>query len=303
MTPIRSMLRSVFAILAILLTAGSANGQNGGHDEAAERLAYEIHGDGEPILFIHGSFMEDALRPIIDEAALKDYRRVHYDRAGYGMSSPRDGVFSFESGASDALDLIHRLDLGSAHVVGYSLGGVIALQLARSNPEVIKSLVLIEPPLPLEGIADGPPPQFLIDGVELWQAGDHEGATDVFFRTIASPTWRADIAHGLPQGLKQVSQNAHLFFEEELPAFEGYLIGETDVGDLEMPILYLVSENETGYGTGHHDRQGLIQTWLPQTEPLTVPDADHALPMQRSAIIADAIASFVERHSRGSTRK
>lgn len=91
-------------------------------------------------------------------------------------------------------------------------GGVIALELARSNPEVVRSLVLIEPPLPLVGLGEGPPPQFLVDGVELWQEGDHEAATDVFFRTIASPTWRADIAHASPQGLEQVSQNAHLFF-------------------------------------------------------------------------------------------
>lgn len=75
MSPMRLTRRSAFAILAILLTAGSANGQNGDHDGAAERLAYELHGDGEPILFIHGSFMEDVLRPIIDEAG--DHRECH----------------------------------------------------------------------------------------------------------------------------------------------------------------------------------------------------------------------------------
>lgn len=289
----KSTVRSACAILAILLAAGSANGQNGADEGAAERLAYEIHGDGEPILFVHGSFMEDALRPIIDEAALRDYRRIHYDRGGYGESSPRDGVFSFELGAADALDLIYRLDLGSAHVVGYSLGGVIALQLARSNPEVVKSLVLIEPPLPLAGLSEGPPPQFLVDGMERWQADDHEGATDVFFRAVASPSWRDDIAQGLPQGPEQVSRNAHVFFEDELPAFQGYLIGEADVSSLDMPILYVVSESETDYGMGHHDRLELIRTWLPETEPLVVPEADHALPMQQPEIIANAIASFL----------
>lgn len=298
MRPMRSTGPSALAILSILLTTGSAPGQHVGDDGGAGRIAYEIHGDGEPILFIHGSFMEDALRPIIDEAALQDYRRIHYDRAGYGESSPRDATFGFEPGAADALDLIQRLDLGSAHVVGYSLGGVIALQLARSNPEVVESLVLIEPPLPLAGLAEGPPPQFLIDAVELWQAGDHEAATDLFFRTIASPTWRADIAHGLPQGLEQVSRNAHLFFEEELPAFEGYLVGETDVADLEMPILYIVSGSGSEYGKAHHDRLELVRTWLAQTEPLVVPEADHALPMQRPKIIADAMKSFMQRNAR-----
>lgn len=60
-----------------------------------------------------------------------------------------------------------------------------------------------------------------------------------------------------------------------------------------MPILYIVSESETGYGQAHRDRLELIRTWLPQTEPLIVPEADHALPMQRPGTMARAIASFV----------
>lgn len=253
----------------------------------------EVHGEGEPILFIHGSFMEDALRPIMDQPVLDDTRRIHYDRAGYGESPPRDEPFSFERGAADALFLIRELE-GGAHVVGYSLGGVIALQVARQAPEAVKSLVLIEPPLPLAPMSEGPPPQFLLDGVELWQAGEHEAATDVFFRAVASPEWRDDLARGLPRGPEQVARNAHLFFENELPAFQGYVIDESDVSKLDMPILYIVSDLETGYGVAHRDRLEIIRAWLPEVETLVVPDADHALPMQQPETIARAIARFVE---------
>ena len=287
--------RITWLILMTLLATGSASAQDG--EREAEPLAYEIHGAGEPILFIHGSFMEDALLPIMDEAALQGYQRIQYDRAGYGESPPRDEPFSFERGVADALGLIRQLDLEGAHVVGYSLGGVIAVQLARSNPDVVKSLVLLEPPLPLVGLAEGPPPQFLLDGVELWQAGEHEAATDVFFQAVSSPTWSSDIQRGLPEGPEQIARNAHLFFEGELPAFQGYLIDEADVENLDMPILYVVSDRQTPYAQAARDRMDLIHAWLPQTATLVVPETDHALPLQQPELIADAIAEFIERQA------
>lgn len=113
-------------------------------DRPLDRLAYEVNGDGESILFIHGSFMEDALRPIVDEPVLQDYRRIHYDRAGYGESPARDEDFSFKSGAADALDLIHRLDLGSAHVTFTNLEENLGEQVrkVRSHPWIPESITV-----------------------------------------------------------------------------------------------------------------------------------------------------------------
>ncbi|MFW6085167.1 MAG: alpha/beta fold hydrolase [Gemmatimonadota bacterium] len=299
--------RYLYPILAVLLMTGSAGAQEAGDADArpagdadtAEGLAYEVCGTGDPILFIHGSYIEDALRPIIDEAALEGTRRIHYDRAGYGDSPARAEAFSFARGAADAEALLRHLEIDDAHVVGYSLGGVVAVELARLAPELVRSLVLIEPPLPLTGLAEGPPPQFLVDGMELWQAGDQDGAVDVFFSAVASPAWKSDIARGLPGSVEQVSRNAHLFFEQELPAFDGYLLDEADFVRIDRPILYVVSDSDGGYGKAHHDRMELIKSWLPELETVVVDDADHALPMQQPGLIADVIASFVGRHLAG----
>ncbi|MFW6085354.1 MAG: alpha/beta fold hydrolase [Gemmatimonadota bacterium] len=303
----KSMTRYLYSVLAVLLTAGNAGAQEAGDAEGRDArdaatvagLEYEVHGTGEPILFIHGSYMEDALRPIIDEAALEGYRRIHYDRAGYGDSPERAEAFSFARGAADAEALLRHLDIDGAHVVGYSLGGVIAVELARSAPDVVRSLVLIEPPLPLAGLADGPPPQFLIDGAELWQAGDHDGAIDIFFTAVASPAWKSDVARGLPGGVEEVSRNAHLFFEHELPAFEGYLLDEADFTETDRPILYVVGDSESPYGRTHHDRIELVESWVSELETVVVDDADHALPMQQPGPIAHAVAAFVGRHGAG----
>ena len=111
------------AVLAALLLAACAptseeTAETPTDDRAVDGLSYGVHGTGEPILFIHGSYMEDALVPIMEDPALQDFRRVHYDRRGYGQSTARDTAFSFEGGAADALAMLRGLDIDRAHVVG-----------------------------------------------------------------------------------------------------------------------------------------------------------------------------------------
>lgn len=291
--------RPAAVLVALILAACAPNAEEPGADGMVDGLSYEVRGTGEPILFIHGSYMEDALVPIIEDSALQDFRRVHYDRRGYGQSAARDTAFTFEGGTADALAVLQGVGIDRAHIVGYSLGGVIAFELAMSNPEAVRSLVLLEPPLPLEGLTEGPPPQFLVDGMELWQQGDHDAAVDVFFRAVASPDWREDIEVGLPGGVDQVARNADLFFEGELPAFEGYVITERDATTISQPILYLIGDAESSYAAAAAARLDIVESWLEQTEVVVVEDSDHALPMQQPRVIAEAIAGFVEGQSAG----
>lgn len=290
--------RLAAGLAALVLSACGPTAEEPAGNRAVDGLSYEIHGSGEPILFIHGSYIEDALLPIMEDSALHDFRRVHYDRRGYGQSVARDAAFTFEDGAADALTMLRELEIDRAHVVGYSLGGVIAFELAMSHPDAVQSLVLIEPPLPLAGLTDGPPPQFLVDGMELWQEGDHDAAVDVFFQAVASSDWREDIEAGLPGGADQVDRNAGLFFEGELSAFEGYLITEEDAATISQPTLYLIGDAETSYATGQGARLDLVESWLEQTEGVVVEDTHHALPMQKPGVIAEAIAGFVEGQGR-----
>ena len=114
----------------------------------AEGLEYESHGEGEPVLLIHGSHVADAFLPLTREAALADrYRLIRYHRRGFAGSDPHSGPFSVEEQAQDALALVKHLGLERAHVVGHSYGAVTAVQLALDAPRAVHSLVLLEPPL------------------------------------------------------------------------------------------------------------------------------------------------------------
>ena len=111
-------------------------------------LEFEVTGTGEPVLLIHGGWIAEAYAPLCAEPALNSrYRLVRYHRRGYAGSSPVRAPFSLGQQAADCRALLEHLRIERAHVVGHSSGGNIALQLALDAPEVVHSLVLLEPGL------------------------------------------------------------------------------------------------------------------------------------------------------------
>jgi pimeloyl-ACP methyl ester carboxylesterase len=110
-----------------------------------------VWGDGDPAVFVHGSFGwgEETWR---DQRPLADhYRLLLIDRRGFG-DSPPDGRVDFARDAEDVAQLVE----GGAHLVGHSYGGVVALLAAARRPEAVRSLTLIEPPA--FGVARGVDP-------------------------------------------------------------------------------------------------------------------------------------------------
>jgi pimeloyl-ACP methyl ester carboxylesterase len=100
-----------------------------------------VWGDGEPAVFVHGSFGWGTetwaeQRPLAD-----DYRLLLVDRRGFGESPPA-GRVDFERDAGDVATLLGE----GAHLVGHSYGGVVSLLAAAQRPQAVRSLVLIEPP-------------------------------------------------------------------------------------------------------------------------------------------------------------
>lgn len=106
-------------------------------------LHYEEFGAGEPLLFIHGlgSSGRDWEMQIGYFAC--DYRVVAFDLRGHGQSDKPRGPYTMPQFAADTAALMDALAIAPAHVVGISLGGMIALQLALDHPERIRSLVIV----------------------------------------------------------------------------------------------------------------------------------------------------------------
>ena len=112
-------------------------------------LHYIEKGSGAPVIFVHGGLEDYRAWADQVEAFSKRYHAVAYSRR-YNFPNARTALADDYSASADAQDLaalIKQLGLAPAHVVGYSYGAYAALFLALGHPELVRSLVLSEPPV------------------------------------------------------------------------------------------------------------------------------------------------------------
>lgn len=117
-------------------------------------LGYEEHGekgDGPPLVLLHGGLgCGDMFEPVLP--ALTENRRVFtVDLQGNGRTADIDRPFSFEAMADDVGAFIGELGLGRPDVMGYSLGGGVAFQVAARHPALVRRLVLLSTPCKHQG--------------------------------------------------------------------------------------------------------------------------------------------------------
>ena len=107
------------------------------------RLAYDVGGVGPPLLLIHGlGYCRLGWGPVTRQLA-EHFQVVHFDNRGVGDSDAPRGPYTVGALTADALAVLDDAGIQRAHVVGVSLGGVIAQTLAANSPERVDRLVLV----------------------------------------------------------------------------------------------------------------------------------------------------------------
>ena len=197
------------------------------------RLYYEIHGGGEPLVLVHGSWGDATRWRSVVPGLAESFRVLVYDRRGHSRSERPDSPGSVDEDGDDLAALLETLDLAPAHVVTNSYGGNIALRLATRRPEIFRSLSCHEPPLwsLLEG--DPEAQEILQQGARSLDAvgrriadGDHEGAARQFVEEVAfgpgawdnelPPEMRAILVHNAPTYLDELQDPKQLRIDEDV---------------------------------------------------------------------------------------
>lgn len=104
---------------------------------------YEIHGSGEPVLLLHGGLgSTDMFAPVLPAFA-KERTVIAIDLQGHGRSLLGDRPIRVQDMADDMAEILDQLDYETVDIVGYSLGGAVALHVAARHPERVRRLVII----------------------------------------------------------------------------------------------------------------------------------------------------------------
>lgn len=116
-------------------------------------MYYEVHGEGEPLILVHGGLQNIALMAdfVAEMAQLRQVIAVELE--GHGHTPLRGGPLSYEQMADDVAALVAELGLSQVDLLGYSMGGGVAWQVAIRHPQLVRRLIAISAPVKTEGWA------------------------------------------------------------------------------------------------------------------------------------------------------
>ncbi len=271
-------------------------------------LEYERHGSGEPIVLLHGGLLAQENDPLAQATELTSrYEVVNYHRRGFVGSSRNPGVaVSIGDQAADCAALIAQLGLDSVHLVGHSLGGAIALQVALDHPDVVRSLVLLEPALmgaiskaQATGRPDAVASQkaFAADFdrvLQIARLGDKRAALIAFLESRAGEGFRDVLDYLTATGeFDQAVRDADTFLQVEMPSAFAWSFTPADAARVRQPVLSVLGAHSAPRAQLVHK---VLSGWIVQTELCVLDRADHALPLMDPSGIARDIAGFLDRN-------
>ncbi|MGH2729315.1 MAG: alpha/beta fold hydrolase, partial [Actinomycetota bacterium] len=126
------------------------------------KLFYEEAGDGPPVVFSHGLFMDHEMFDPQVDVLQKEFRCVTWDERGHGQTDAA-GSWTYWDSAKDVLSLLDHLAIDAAVLVGMSQGGFLSLRAALLAPERVRGLVFIDSQA-------GPEDEALLGGYEAMLA-------------------------------------------------------------------------------------------------------------------------------------
>lgn len=234
------------------------------------RLSYTDTGSGRPLVFVHGVGTSGELWAD-DLASLGEYcRLIVYDRRGYGASSasPRD----WRGHRADAEALIEALDAAPAVLVGYSGGSMVALPLALERPDLVSSLVLLDPAFDLEHCRTaGLVRAVLGTQVRRRLFGERRGAEHWMRYVSGYPSGGSAFDKTSPQRRRRLLANASTFFDD-YASDDGDDFEESRWANISAPVTIVDAALSPPFLRRSCER---LKQLLPQAKTVTLENSGH----------------------------
>ena len=277
-------------------------------------LAYVEHGQGEPVVFVHGGSADYRAWDQQMDAFGASFRAIALSCRGYWPNAKLgpDESISLGSFVADWVQFIRALDTGPVHLVGHSSpGGLGGLLLASRHPELLRSLVLAEPPaFSLLGVSLPPRPAQLIrllirhpsagiglitfgrkgigPAMKAFERGDDEAGLRAF---MAANTSEA-VVDGIPPAMFQRFVDNVGPLKAQLkagfPAFDA-----DEARAIKVPTLLVSGAQSPAHLTAVTDRLAKL---LPDVERLTIPGATHNMFTSHPTEFNTGVRRFIQSH-------
>jgi 3-oxoadipate enol-lactonase len=251
-------------------------------------IYYEITGEGEPLLLIHGLGSSTQSWQMQIPVFSAYYKVVTFDLRGHGRSDKPLGPYDISMFAADTAELMKSLRLPSAHVVGFSLGGMVGFQLCLDAPDMVKSLVVVNSPV--TGYR-----QSLREGFESWKhftrvqltgiGKEKQSNGEQLFPKEDEEQWGQTLTErfGINSMLAQVN------------SFWAILKGNVtdDLSLINCPTLVIASDEDyvpVSVKSAYVSR-------IPRAEIVVIPNSRHAVPIEQSERFNAVLLDFLSEHS------
>jgi non-heme chloroperoxidase len=304
------MMKLAFLYLLSLLFCGQAIGQSVQPTKIRVRgveLHYIEQGQGEPLILIHGGQGDyRSWEPQMKAFSLR-YRVISYSRRyNYPNNNPLTAKnHSAYVEADDLAAFIRKLKLGRVHLVGTSIGAFTALVLAVKHPQMVRSMVLAEPPVH-QWVRDTPDgaaeySEFMTTiwepATEAFKAGDDQAAMRIFVDGF-SGTRRFDNLP--PEDRAAVMQNSRFFKAMTISSDPFPKVSKDKVKRLSIPTLIVTGENTIKIHKLVNEELARV---LPKAERATIPKAGHGSARENPQAFNEAVLKFLANHRSRITRR
>ncbi len=246
--------------------------------EQAE-LHYEVAGEGAPVVLVHEGIADSRMWEPQWASFPPAHRTLRYDMRGFGESPITPGSFSH---ARDLVGLLERLNLGPAALIGVSLGGRVALEVAVARPDLVSALVLVGAGLPGHDWTEETQAGWAEEEAALGR-GDLEAAVEVNLRMWVDGPGRSsgDVDAGVRERVAVMQRRA---FELQLPvgddAEEEPLVPDLAerLTEIDVPTLIVVGEEDRPDMHAIADR---LAASIPHARRATIPATAHVPSLER----------------------
>lgn len=252
-------------------------------------LAYRESGSGSPVVFISGlGSTMDMWNPPVIEKISHHFRVIIFDNRGMGYSGGSDKPFSVPLLARDTASLMDALGISSAHIIGHSMGGSIAQELALGFPAKVNRLILVTSTC---GGSESVNMQPEILARLTDKSGTLQDVTSRMFSLLFPSSWlaRHDPARYCPE-IDETPGNEVVARQAE--AFSAWAGSFSRLGEIRSPALVVTGTDDVIVPPVN---SRIISERIPGSQLVEIPGAGHGLMYQCPDRFCDCVLGFLDR--------